>query len=154
MEADRMLKEILTRMEEQERERKKNKEEIMKEMQELREEYRKKEMLWDQQKAKMENRIKRLEEKDEESKVNGREKQESGALQEKMKEVERSLELAERRRRKNNIILKGASLVNKGKRKNEIEKLLGEIAKRKVEVEEIKEIGHGEYQKILVKINS
>lgn len=59
-------------------------------------------------------------------------------MQKRMKEVERSLELAERRRRKNNIILKGVNLVNEEERKNEIEKLLEEIAKKEVEVEKIK----------------
>lgn len=61
-------------MDEQERERKKDKEEIMKEIHDLSEEYRKREMLWEMQKASLESRVKQLEEKIEKVENSGGEK--------------------------------------------------------------------------------
>ncbi|TGZ50928.1 hypothetical protein DBV15_11860 [Temnothorax longispinosus] len=138
MEAEKMLKEILAKMDEQERERKKDKEEIMKEIHDLRENYRMREMLWEEQKVSLENRIKQLEKKVEKMENNGDKKLESSELMKKMKEMERNSELAEKRRRKSNIIIKGIKVENGGDRKEKMEKFLEEkITKKKVEVDEV-----------------
>lgn len=42
---------------------------------------------------------------------------------------------------------------NKGERKERMEKFLGEITKRKVEVEEVQVIGRGEYKMTRVRFN-
>ncbi|XP_024873766.1 golgin subfamily A member 6-like protein 22, partial [Temnothorax curvispinosus] len=126
MEAEKMLKEILAKMDEQERERKKDKEEIMKEIHDLRENYKMREMLWEEQKVSLENRIKQLEKKVEKMENNGDKKLESSELMKKMKEMERNSELAERRRRKSNIIIKEMKVENGGDRKEKMEKFLEE----------------------------
>ncbi|XP_024875049.1 DNA ligase 1-like [Temnothorax curvispinosus] len=124
METEKMLKDILAKMDVQERERKKDKEEIMKEIMkeihELREDYRMREMLWGEQKASLENRIKQLEEKVEKMENSEGEKLVSSELMKKMKEMERNSELAERRKRKNNIIIKGMKVENGGERKEKM----------------------------------
>ncbi|XP_024887974.1 uncharacterized protein LOC112464908 [Temnothorax curvispinosus] len=51
MDVERMLKEILVKMDDQERERKKDKEELMKKIHDLCEDYRKRELLWEKQKT-------------------------------------------------------------------------------------------------------
>jgi len=71
----------------------------------------------------------------------------------KMKEMERNAELAERRRRKNNIIIKGMKVENGSERKEKMEKFLGEITKKKMELEEVQAIGRGEYKMTLVRFN-
>lgn len=71
----------------------------------------------------------------------------------KMKEMERNAELAERRRRKNNIIIKGMKVENGSERKEKMEKFLGEITKKKIELEEVQAIGRGEYKMTLVRFN-
>ncbi|XP_024868404.1 golgin subfamily A member 6-like protein 2 [Temnothorax curvispinosus] len=113
----------------------------MKEIHDLREDYRMIEMLWEEQKASLENRIKQLEEKVEKMENSGGEKLESRELMKKMKKMERNSELAERRRRKNNIIIKGMKVENGGKRKEKMEKFLEEkITKKKVKVDEVQDI--------------
>ncbi|XP_011869086.1 PREDICTED: uncharacterized protein KIAA1211 homolog, partial [Vollenhovia emeryi] len=145
-EMEEMLKEILAKMDEQEKERKKDKEEIMKEIQEMREDYRMRKILWEEQKERLENRIKQLEEKVGKMEDNGGGKLVS-EFTKKMKEVERNSEIVERRRRRNNIIIKGMKAENGSEGKEKMKKFLEEeITKKKMEVEEVQTIGRGEYK--------
>ncbi|XP_011858801.1 PREDICTED: trichohyalin-like [Vollenhovia emeryi] len=152
MEMEKMLKEIIAKMDEQEKERKKDKEEIMKEIQEMREDYRMREILWEEQKARLENRIKQLEEKVGKMEDNGGGKLVS-EFTKKMKEMERNSEIVERRRRRNNIIIKGMKVENGSEGKEKMKKFLEEEITKKMEVEEVQTIGRGEYKMTLVRFN-
>ncbi|XP_071639486.1 uncharacterized protein [Temnothorax longispinosus] len=153
METGKMLKKILTKLEDQEKERKKDKEELMKEIQDLRKEYRKSEMIWEKLKTGIEKRVKQLEERMEEAEKRREGEREYNELLKKMKEIERKNELEERKKRRNNIIIKGAEIEDGGERREKIGKLLKKITKKEVEVDEVQIIGRRENKMTLVRMN-
>ncbi|XP_024888585.1 uncharacterized protein PFB0145c-like [Temnothorax curvispinosus] len=92
-----------------------------------------------------------MEEKIEKLEMKGAEENEGRELIEKMKEIEKSVEMTERRRRKNNIIVKEEKLRNVKERKENFEKLMEELNSTEGSIEEIQEIGNGEYKMRLLK---
>ncbi|XP_071582204.1 uncharacterized protein [Temnothorax nylanderi] len=147
---EEMFKEILRRMEEQDKERKKDKEVIQDIIKGLVEEFKRREEEWGMQKNAIEKRLKSLEEKVEKTGLNGKEGKEEGVLIEKRKEIRENLEMKERRRR-NNIIVKEATGGNETERKEKVEKLVEEINKTKVAIEEVHDIGYGGNKMIMLK---
>ncbi|XP_024868964.1 caldesmon-like [Temnothorax curvispinosus] len=89
-------------------------------------------------------------EKIEKLEMKGAEENEGRELIGKMKEIEKSVEMTERRRRKNNIIVK-EKLRNVKERKENFEKLMAELNTTEGSIEEIQEIGYGEYKIRLLK---
>ncbi|XP_071574636.1 uncharacterized protein [Temnothorax nylanderi] len=161
MAAEEMLKEILRKMEEQEKERKediearkKDKEEIKNEIKGLREELKRSEEIWKKQKNALEERVKKMEDKIEKIGVRDTEENEGGEWLRKMKEIERNMEMAERRRRKNNIIVKEEKVGNDGERKERFEKLMEELNKTEGITEEIQELGYGDNKLRLLRCKS
>ncbi|XP_071577672.1 uncharacterized protein [Temnothorax nylanderi] len=144
MAAEELLKEILRKMEEQEKERKKDKEEIKNDIKGLMEELKRREEIWEKQKKALEEKVKIMEEKIEKLEVKGAEEKEGRELIGKMKEIERSMEMTERRKRKNNIIVKEEKVGNDKERKEEFEKLIEELDNIKGSIKEIQEIGYGD----------
>ncbi|XP_024883849.1 cilia- and flagella-associated protein 251-like [Temnothorax curvispinosus] len=139
--AEDLLKEILRKMEEQEKE-KKDKKEIKNEIKGLKEELKRSEEIWEKQREALEERVKKLEEKIEKIEVKNAEENRGRELIEKIKEIERSMEMTERRRRRNNIIVKEEKVGNDKERKKKFEKLMKELNKTKGIIEEIQKIGY------------
>ncbi|XP_077256518.1 uncharacterized protein LOC143894248 isoform X1 [Temnothorax americanus] len=148
------IKEILRKLEEQEAERRKDKEKIKKEIRELKEEFKRREEILEQQKKSLEKRIKKVEEKIEKTELNIEDKSEGGYLMEKMKEMERNMEIAERRRRRNNIVVKGTAIGSEAGKKEKVEKMISEIKEMKITIEQVHEIGKGRNKMTVMKCKS
>ncbi|XP_024868680.1 UPF0329 protein ECU05_1680/ECU11_0050-like [Temnothorax curvispinosus] len=88
--AEEMFKEILRKMEEQEKERKKDKEEIQNIMEGLKEEFKKREKEWGKQRNSIEKGLRRLEEKVEKAGLNGIEGKKGEIPQKERKMEERT----------------------------------------------------------------
>ena len=148
------IKEILRKLEEQEVERRKDKEEIKKEIRELKEEFKRREEVWEQQRKMLEERVKKVEEKIENKELSIEDKSEGRNLMEKMKEMERNMEMAERRRRRNNIVVRGAAIGSETGKKEKIEKMISEINEMKVDIEQVYEVGKGSNKMTVMKSKS
>ncbi|XP_071581240.1 uncharacterized protein [Temnothorax nylanderi] len=152
MAAEEMFKEVLRKLEDQEKERKKDNEEIKFEIKGLKEEWKRSEEIWKKQREALEERVRKLEEKMEERikrlevKIGERKKEKKGEagneneeVVERMREIERKLEKKEREERRRNVVIRGLE-VKEGGRRQEAEKLLEGI-NVKVKVIEVKKIG-------------